>query len=89
MLSNIIEEPVLELEGLEQRLTDPERGEEFLVRVPQKLVVPRRGVIALLGPSGCGKTTLLTVLGLLRAPSQPNSNLLMNLHYFLHQCKKK
>ena len=73
MISTLIEEPVLEIEGLEQRLTDPERGEEFLVRVPQKLVVPRRGVIALLGPSGCGKTTLLTVLGLLRAPSHPNS----------------
>jgi len=63
--------PVLELEGLEQRLVDPVRGEQFLVRVPQRLVVPRRGVVAILGPSGCGKTTLLTILGLLRAPSNP------------------
>lgn len=65
--------PVLELEGLEQRLIDPERREQFVVRVPQRLVVPQRGVIAILGPSGCGKTTLLTILGLLRAPSAPDS----------------
>lgn len=62
---------VLELAGLEQRLFDPERGEQFIVRVNHHLQIARRSVVALLGPSGCGKTTLLTVLGLLRSPSHP------------------
>lgn len=60
---------VLELAGLEQRLFDAERGEQFVVRVDHYLKIARRSVVALLGPSGCGKTTLLTVLGLLRSPS--------------------
>lgn len=68
-----ISEPeyLLELEGLEQRLFDKASGETFTVRVDAPLRIPRRSVVALLGPSGCGKTTLLTVLGLLRSPTNP------------------
>ncbi|MES2789207.1 MAG: ATP-binding cassette domain-containing protein [Planctomycetota bacterium] len=76
MSSKSLNEPpdyVLELAGLEQRLFDPERGEQFVVRVKHHLQIARRSVVALLGPSGCGKTTLLTVLGLLRSPTQPDS----------------
>lgn len=62
---------VLELEGLEMRLVDPQRREQFLVRVKPRLQIPQRSIVAILGPSGCGKTTLLTVLGLLRSPSHP------------------
>jgi ABC-type lipoprotein export system ATPase subunit len=61
--------PVLEIEGLEQRLYDAQRVEGFLVYVPQRITIYPGDFVALLGPSGCGKTTLLTVLGLLRAPS--------------------
>lgn len=62
---------VLEIEGLEQRLRDPERPEEFVVYVKPRISIRQGDFVALLGPSGCGKTTLLTVLGLLRAPSNP------------------
>jgi ABC-type lipoprotein export system ATPase subunit len=67
------DEVVLELEGLEQRLFDVERGEAFTVCVNRPLRIVRRSLVALLGPSGCGKTTLLTVLGLLRSPSHPGA----------------
>ena len=62
---------VLEIEGLVQRLRDPQSGAEFVVEVDQLLQVRRGDFVAILGPSGCGKTTLLTVLGLLRKPSNP------------------
>ena len=65
--------PVFEIEGLVQRLQDKERPEQFVVRVDQRLTIYPRDFVALLGPSGCGKTTLLTVLGLLRAPNQLDS----------------
>lgn len=65
--------PVLEIEGLVQRLRDDERPEEFVVRVEHRLTIMPGDFVALLGPSGCGKTTLLTVLGLLRAPTDPRS----------------
>lgn len=68
-----IPQMVLELEHLEHRLLDPERGETFTVRVDQPLQIASRSLVALLGPSGCGKTTLLTVLGLLRSPSHSDS----------------
>lgn len=64
---------ILEIEGLEQRLTDRDRPEEFVVYVRHAVSVRQGDFVALLGPSGCGKTTLLTVLGLLRAPSNPKS----------------
>jgi putative ABC transport system ATP-binding protein len=62
---------VLELDGLVQRLHDPQSGAEFVVEVDQPLQVRQGDFVAILGPSGCGKTTLLTVLGLLRQPSHP------------------
>ena len=65
--------PVFEIEGLVQKLEDKERPEKFVVRVDQRLTIYPRDFVALLGPSGCGKTTLLTVLGLLRAPNQLDS----------------
>lgn len=67
----IIREPVLEIGGLEQRLRDAERPEEFVVYVRERIRIYAGDFVALLGPSGCGKTTLLTVLGLLRAPTAP------------------
>lgn len=65
--------PVLEIEGLEQRLYDPQRDEEFVVYARERIRVPAGSVVAILGPSGCGKTTLLTVLGLLRRPTRPET----------------
>ena len=62
---------VLELDGLVQRLHDPQSGAEFIVEVDRPLQVRQGDFVAILGPSGCGKTTLLTVLGLLRQPSSP------------------
>lgn len=64
---------LLELAGLEQKLVDAASGETFTVRVDIPLRIACRSSVALLGPSGCGKTTLLTVLGLLRSPSRPDS----------------
>lgn len=62
---------VLELDGLVQRLHDPQSGAEFIVEVDRPLQVRQGDFVAILGPSGCGKTTLLTVLGLLRQPTSP------------------
>lgn len=64
-------ESVLEIGGLEQHLKDAERPEEFVVYVRDRIRIHAGDFVALLGPSGCGKTTLLTVLGLLRAPTNP------------------
>ncbi|MFO1063101.1 MAG: ATP-binding cassette domain-containing protein [Pirellulales bacterium] len=58
-----------EIEGLRQRLYDPKRDEEFTVYAEQNITLYAGDFVSLLGPSGCGKTTLLSVLGLLRAPS--------------------
>lgn len=69
--SNSLRLPILELAGLEQRLHDAERAEEFTVHVHEAIQLYPGDFAALLGPSGCGKTTLLTVLGLLRAPTYP------------------
>ena len=65
--------PLLEIEGLEQRLKDKERHEEFVVEVGQRISIYPGNFVALFGPSGCGKTTLLSVLGLLRAPTNPST----------------
>lgn len=64
---------VLAIEGLEQRLYDPERREEFVVHARPRIEIRAGGLVAILGPSGCGKTTLLTVLGLLRRPTRPEA----------------
>ncbi len=64
--------PILQIEGLVQRLSDTARPEAFVVRVEHRIEVLPGDFVALLGPSGCGKTTLLTVLGLLRSPTKPS-----------------
>ena len=60
---------ILSVAGLEQRLYDPVRGDEFRVSVDHPIELFAGDFVSLLGPSGCGKTTLLTVLGLLRRRS--------------------
>ena len=65
--------PVLEIRGLKQVLRDPGSGETFTVLVDVPIVIAAGAFVALLGPSGCGKTTLLSVMGLLRAPTSPES----------------
>lgn len=62
---------ILNVEDLEQQLFDPDRGDRFTVNVDQPICLNAGDFAALLGPSGCGKTTLLSVLGLLRKPSNP------------------
>lgn len=64
---------VLRLDGLEHRLSDKTKDEHFTVYVDKPLEFVSQDFIGLLGPSGCGKTTLLTILGLLRAPSHVES----------------
>lgn len=71
---------LVELAGLEQRLRDPSSGATFTVRIDQPLRVRRGSCVALLGPSGCGKTTLLTVLGLLRSPTDPANLGVFDIH---------
>lgn len=66
-------QPILELDGLEHTLRDKTRPETFVVRVDRPLVLYGGDFAALLGPSGCGKSTLLTIVGLLRAPTDPNA----------------
>ena len=63
----------LEIEGLRQRLYDRVRDEEFIAYVEMNITLFAGDFVALLGPSGCGKTTLLSVLGLLRAPTELQS----------------
>jgi ABC-type lipoprotein export system ATPase subunit len=62
----------LELTDAEHRLESPETRATFTVRIKVPLLLRRGDVVAVLGPSGCGKTTLLSLLGLLRAPSHPD-----------------
>ena len=76
--------PIVAIKGLEQRLRDRERPEEFVVRVEQCIAIHAGDFAALVGPSGCGKTTLLSVLGLLRAPTNPHSL----DHYEMHVCAR-
>ena len=69
---NDTHDPILLIRSLTQRLYDPDRGDEFVVTVNQPIQLENGDFASLLGPSGCGKTTLLTVLGLLRKPSNIN-----------------
>jgi putative ABC transport system ATP-binding protein len=59
---------VLVIEGLRQEFKNARRGENFAVDV-DRLELPQGGFVAIQGPNGCGKTTLVTVLALLRKPS--------------------
>lgn len=61
-------EPVLQIEGLRQEFKQRRGGEDFAVAV-DSLSLPRGAFVAIEGPNGCGKTTLVTVLALLRRPS--------------------
>lgn len=61
--------PVLVVENLQQCLRDAKTGEQFVVTLEARLEIQPGTFAAILGPSGCGKTTLLSVLGLLRRPS--------------------
>ena len=63
------DEPVVEIAGLTHRLWDAERGQAFEVTVGEPLLIAQGSFVAILGPNACGKTTLLTVLGLLRKPT--------------------
>lgn len=77
--------PVLEIEGLRHRLYDPERDQEFVVRVEPFhdaatlhsfdgcLAFMPGQFVTILGPNACGKSTLISVLGLLRQPSSPET----------------
>jgi len=60
---------VLDIEGLTHCLGGKNAKDQFVLSVPQRLRIPRGSFVTLLGPSGCGKTTLLSILGLLRRPS--------------------
>lgn len=71
--SDIAATPVLVVEDLQQRLRDPQSGEQFTVTVEGRLAIQPGSFAAILGPSGCGKTTLLSVLGLLRRPTDPQA----------------
>lgn len=65
-----MDESILEIKGLVHRLRDSERPEDFTVTVEGELKFKAGSLSALLGKSGCGKTTLLSVLGLLRQPTE-------------------
>ena len=61
--------PVLEIEGLEHRLRDPERDDEF--RVDGRSAanhLPRQFSLPFLAQAAAARTTLLTVLGTIASP---------------------
>jgi ABC-type lipoprotein export system ATPase subunit len=60
---------VFELSNLVHRLENRATGEHFTIHVEKDVRLKSKDFVGLLGPSGCGKTTLLTLLGLLRSPS--------------------
>jgi len=64
---------VLEISGLEQVFRTNAGSGGFTVRVDEPLRIPQGGFVSIRGPNGCGKTTLMTVLALLRRPSNLDS----------------
>lgn len=73
-------ELVFELADLEHRLENKATGEHFTIHVKKDIRLFSKDFVGLLGPSGCGKTTLLTLLGLLRSPSDLNKLGKFQLH---------
>jgi ABC-type lipoprotein export system ATPase subunit len=64
---------VLEISGLEQVFRTNSGAGGFTVQVDGPLRIPEGGFVSIRGPNGCGKTTLMTVLALLRRPSNLDS----------------
>lgn len=64
---------VLEVSGLEQVFRTNSGAGGFKVTVEDPLRIPEGGFVSIRGPNGCGKTTLMTVLALLRRPSNLES----------------
>lgn len=60
---------VLQIGGLEQVFRTNGGSGGFTVHVREPLCIPRGGFVTIRGPNGCGKTTLMTVLALLRRPT--------------------
>ena len=73
-------EVVLKLDGLKHVLRDKQNEQCFTVNVDMPLEFYSGDFIGLLGPSGCGKTTLLSVLGLLRKPTNLGTLRSFELH---------
>jgi D-methionine transport system ATP-binding protein len=71
---------ILRLESLKHTLVDRDKKQCFTVNVASPLEFYAGDFIGLLGPSGCGKTTLLSILGLLRKPTDLNSVGRFELH---------
>lgn len=70
---NLQQRYVLEISGLEQVFRTNADAGGFSVRVDHPLRIPQGGFVSIRGPNGCGKTTLMTVLALLRKPSNLES----------------
>ena len=60
-------EPLIRLKGIGKVYTTEELETHALIDVD--LEIERGDYVAIAGPSGCGKTTLLSILGLLDAPT--------------------
>jgi putative ABC transport system ATP-binding protein len=71
---------VLEINGLKHVLRDKQNEQCFTVNVQVPLNFYSGDFIGLLGPSGCGKTTLLSILGLLRKPTNVETLEKFELH---------
>jgi len=69
VIRNVVNECVLEIGGLEQVFRTNAGSGGFTVRVREPLRIPQGGFVTIRGPNGCGKTTLMTVLALLRRPT--------------------
>jgi len=80
--------PVLRIEGLRQEFRNRRSGSRFVVEVDGPLEFPAGGFIAVQGPNGCGKTTLMTVLALLRSPSNLSELKAFHLQVLDRECNQ-